>query len=82
MAKEDEDDVPVIEEAEEQQQEDVDAANKDEAQDEGDVVIEELSDKPSATAESLYEGPKGEDIKEIMYTAAEAEEDRGWRTDA
>ncbi|XP_020683167.1 nuclear-pore anchor [Dendrobium catenatum] len=66
MGKEDEDNVPVNEEAEEQQKEYFDVANPEELQFEGDIIIEELSD-------ALDQAPKNEDIKDILYSATEGE---------
>lgn len=74
--KEDEDNVPVNEESEDQQKEYLDVANPEEVQYEGDIIIEELSDRPSASIEILDQSPKNEEIKDILYSATEGEGDK------
>ncbi|XP_020574914.1 nuclear-pore anchor [Phalaenopsis equestris] len=74
--KEAEDNVPVIEESEEQQREYLDFANPEEVQYDGDIIIEELSDRPSTPIEIFEQGSKDAGTKDILYSATEGEGDK------
>lgn len=78
VGKEDEGGVLVNEDSEEQQKDYLDAANPDEVQYEGDAVIEELSDRvvTPMEEEAIDQATKNEELKEIMFSSTEVEEDR------
>jgi len=70
-----EEDIISIKEAIEEQQKEL-PSPEDEVPYEGDAIVDELSDKPNTMMELTDEPPKSEDVKEILQSTIESEDER------